>query len=319
MENKEINENEELIQKPVLPGKKIEIKSIFLIVVGLVFLLLVVEGVLLYGFKKEDLSPVKAIATVIPYPMAMVEYRPVYFKSFWDELGLILRTCEQAKVGTECQIVDKDRVDVYNNLLNEQVVIKLAEKYNIVLPDQKLNDEMKTISEQNGGDEEFKKLLEEKFGWNLEDFKKRVYVSLLAKEVEDNLVEKVDAKHILIGIDQGASQEDIDKAKQKAQEALAKINSGVDFDEVAKEYSDDETTKESGGDLGYFSRGVMVKEFEDAAFSLAVGQVSELVKTDFGWHIIKVVDKKGEVKQNFMSWLEEEKGKMRIWEFYKIS
>jgi parvulin-like peptidyl-prolyl isomerase len=88
------------------------------------------------------------------------------------------------------------------------------------------------------------------------------------------MAEKIRCAHILV------------EKMSTAQEVLDKINKGESFAKLAEEYSMDGTRKR-GGDLGYFGRGVMVKEFEDAAFKLEKGQVSGLVKTQFGYHIIK--------------------------------
>lgn len=84
------------------------------------------------------------------------------------------------------------------------------------------------------------------------------------------------------------SQSAVDAARVKAEALLDSINSGVDFAELAMRHSDDPGTRELGGDLGWFRRGRMVREFEDAAFALFDGEVSDLVRTDFGYHIIKV-------------------------------
>jgi parvulin-like peptidyl-prolyl isomerase len=88
------------------------------------------------------------------------------------------------------------------------------------------------------------------------------------------MAEKIRCAHILV------------EKMSTAQEVLDKINKGESFAKLAEEYSMDGTRKR-GGDLGYFGKGVMVKEFEDAAFKLEKGQVSGLVKTQFGYHIIK--------------------------------
>lgn len=84
------------------------------------------------------------------------------------------------------------------------------------------------------------------------------------------------------------SDDAVEAARVKATALLDSINAGVDFAELAMRHSDDPGTKELGGDLGWFRRGRMVREFEDAAFALFDGEVSDLVRTDFGYHIIKV-------------------------------
>ena len=117
-------------------------------------------------------------------------------------------------------------------------------------------------------------------------------------------VEQVHARHILVG----------DEAK--AQEVLSKLQAGEDFEDLAKAYSLD-GTKDLGGDLGWFPRGAMVGEFENAAFSLQPGQTSGVIKTEFGFHIIR--DEERAVRaleepmltqvrqQAFGRWLEEQK------------
>jgi peptidyl-prolyl cis-trans isomerase D len=97
------------------------------------------------------------------------------------------------------------------------------------------------------------------------------------------------ASHILIKVDPSASSDTVKAAEAKAREALKRARAGEDFASLAKRYSQDGTAP-NGGDLGFFSRGQMVKEFEDAAFALPVGGVSDLVRTPYGFHVIKVTD-----------------------------
>ncbi len=104
--------------------------------------------------------------------------------------------------------------------------------------------------------------------------------------------EKVKARHILIKVPAGASDEAWEKARKKAIEIKKRLEKGEDFSELAKKFSDDPGTKDKGGELGYFGKGRMVPEFEKTAFSLNKGEISEPVKTIFGWHIIQVEDKK---------------------------
>jgi peptidyl-prolyl cis-trans isomerase C len=112
-----------------------------------------------------------------------------------------------------------------------------------------------------------------------------------AHEAELKTPEMVQARHILFRVVDNASEEEKQKSLKKAEEILDKIKSGEDFAQLASEFSEDTVTKTNGGDLGVFARGRMVKSFEDAAFALEQGEVSEIVETPFGYHIIKVDEK----------------------------
>jgi len=93
------------------------------------------------------------------------------------------------------------------------------------------------------------------------------------------MAKQVKASHILV------------KGQGKAQEIYDRIKNGESFEALAKEFSEC-PSKKKGGDLGYFGRGMMVREFEKAAFEAEKGDVIKPVKTQFGWHVIKVIDKK---------------------------
>jgi peptidyl-prolyl cis-trans isomerase SurA len=108
---------------------------------------------------------------------------------------------------------------------------------------------------------------------------------------------EIRASHILISLSQGASPQDSINAYNKAKEALQKLKDGADFADVAKQYSNDQTVQQNGGDLYYFTAGMTVPEFEDEVYKLKVGEYTkEPVRTMFGLHIIKVTDKKKRVE-----------------------
>ncbi|MEO6696121.1 MAG: peptidylprolyl isomerase [Ignavibacteria bacterium] len=102
------------------------------------------------------------------------------------------------------------------------------------------------------------------------------------------------ASHILINLpQQNITPEDSIKAYQKAKDAIKKLKDGVDFSAVAQEYSDDQSAKQNGGDLYYFTAGMTVPEFEDAIYSMKVGDYTkEPIRTMFGLHIVKITDKR---------------------------
>lgn len=129
--------------------------------------------------------------------------------------------------------------------------------------------------------------------------------------------DKIRVKHILV------------KTDKEAQSILGKLKKGEDFDKLAAKYSIDKTSAAKGGDLGYFSHGDLVPEFEKAAFALEnKGQISNIVKTPFGYHIIQLVDnrqkdqitladvseevKKKLEKEKFDKWMEDRKAKFKV-------
>ncbi len=120
------------------------------------------------------------------------------------------------------------------------------------------------------------------------------------------------ASHILIAVPKGASAEQKEKARAQAQQLLEQVKKDPDsFAEVAKKHSQDSGSAPSGGDLDFFARGAMTKPFEDAAFALKKGQISDLVETEFGFHIIKLTDIKGRTFEQMRPELEAEMRKQQ--------
>lgn len=106
-----------------------------------------------------------------------------------------------------------------------------------------------------------------------------LFGNLGVNAMEENFTQ-VRASHILVA------------TEGQAKAIIMRLKNGEDFAKLAKEYSSCPSGVGNGGDLGYFGRNMMVKPFEDASFNLPVGAISEPVQTDFGWHVIKVVDKR---------------------------
>jgi len=127
--------------------------------------------------------------------------------------------------------------------------------------------------------------------------------------------DQVKVRHILIAVPSGADAKADAAAKSKAEGILKQIKAGGNFAELAKQNSDDPGSKEQGGELGWLDRGKTVPEFDKTAFSLPVGQTSDVIKTQFGYHILQVEDKKtahlrplSEVKAEIVPVLEQHRG-----------
>ena len=111
----------------------------------------------------------------------------------------------------------------------------------------------------------------------------------IQKYYDENIVGDISAKHILVKVNDGSSEDGLsdEEALNKANELIDQLNNGADFSELAQANSDDTGSAANGGDLGYFNKGQMVQEFEEAAYALGVNEYTkEPVKTTYGYHII---------------------------------
>jgi peptidyl-prolyl cis-trans isomerase D len=113
------------------------------------------------------------------------------------------------------------------------------------------------------------------------------------------LAEERDANHILVQVSQDADAPAVTKALTKVNDIAKRARAGEDFEQLAKDLSDDVGSKAEGGSTGFFARGAMAPEFEEAAFKLKVGEISEPVRTKFGWHILKLKEIKSGGLQPF--------------------
>ena len=162
------------------------------------------------------------------------------------------------------------------------------------------------------------KLIDNKFAKNisLSDSETKEYYDKNPEQFK--LPEQVKASHILIKVDR-AAEEPVKKAAMEEMVKIQKrINNGEDFAALAREYSQCPSS-EKGGDLGFFGRGQMVPPFEKAAFALKPGEVSGIVETEFGYHIIKVTDKRDsmaityeDVKDKLKNYLKKRKEREEV-------
>lgn len=185
-------------------------------------------------------------------------------------------------------------------LVQDKLIADDMKKNNVKVDDKELDDKFLQYIQQFGGQEKFDKMLED-YNMSSDKFKETIKKDQIYQKHRDWFEKKhpvsdkdakkyfdehketlaqVKASHILVA------------DENTANEVKKKIDDGADFAELAKEYSKDTANSNKGGDLGYFTKDKMVKEFADKAFSMKKGEVSEPVKTSYGYHIIKVDDKK---------------------------
>ncbi|MCL4516409.1 MAG: peptidylprolyl isomerase [Firmicutes bacterium] len=192
---------------------------------------------------------------------------------------------------------------VLDQMVNGEIILQGARKLNVKVSNKEVDDKVAEIQKQFSSREEFNAALKQQ-KMSMGRLKQLVRDQLVVQKglekiqgsakVTDadlrNAYEEVRARHILIQVPQGADGDA--KAKAKAQEIMQQLLKGADFATLAKKYSEDPGSAKSGGDLNFFRRGQMVPEFEKVAFSLGVGEISQPVKTKYGYHIIKVEARK---------------------------
>ncbi|RKD33929.1 foldase protein PrsA [Thermohalobacter berrensis] len=198
----------------------------------------------------------------------------------------------------------KQALDV---LITEKIIELEVVKANIEVSEKDIEDRMQDLINNYGDEEGFKQTLES-YGYTIEDVRKDIETNIkIEKLLEPKITiseeemksffeenkqmfateEQVKARHILVD------------SEEKAIEIREKLLADGNFADLAKEYSIDTFTKEQGGELGFFKRGQMVPAFEEVAFSLKAGEISQPVKTQFGYHIIKVEERKEAKKANY--------------------
>ena len=207
--------------------------------------------------------------------------------------------------------------DILEGLIEREVLYQESQKAGIKITDQKVDEQMASIKKRFPSEEEFQRALA---SMNLTEAEVRSQIQrglaireLIDQKVASKIVitdeatsayytgnpqlfkqpEQIKASHILIKVEPTADDTAKAAAKKKITDIQQKLKDGGDFAELAKQNSEGPSATR-GGDLGYFRRGQMVKPFEDAAFSMKPNEVSDLVETRFGYHLIKVYDKKPE-------------------------
>ncbi len=237
---------------------------------------------------------------VLAAALIIVLIKPPFQK---DDNSVAVATVNGTDI-TKAQLYDKlveaGGESTLQNLITTTLVDQEAKKANITVTDEDINAEIEDLKTQFGGEDalnsalaqssmtlddlkaqmplqvEIRKLLEPKVTVTDEDIK--TYFN--DNKATFNQEEEVQASHILVA------------TKEEADAIVKQLKEGADFAALAQEKSSDTGSKDKGGDLGFFKKGDMVTEFSDAAFALKVGETSGAVKSDYGYHVIKVTDRK---------------------------
>jgi len=279
----------------------------------LILVALIGVGVVVSQVRKVSQSPtiVKA-ARVLNVAAAEVNDEKISYADYVDDVNTLKRF--YAAQGAEFPpVADKDISDMtISRLVANTLIRQLADKYDVEVTDADVEAKKQELLQNFPSQAEVDAELQKNYGWNFDTYLQKVIRPLiLEQKLQEAFTsstdaafanfqqEEVRARHILF-VTEGKDEAEV---KKQAEAVLARIKKGEDFATLAKEFGSD-GTKEVGGDLGWFAHDAMVKEFADAAFALEKGATSELVKSEFGYHIIRVEDKR--VGKNFITFMDNQ-------------
>lgn len=276
------------------------------------------------GVGAADKKPVPAVAveksSSLPDPVARVNGVAIPAADLQKALNAFNKSPAAAQVppGKEKDV----QKFLLNQMLGGELMYQLAQKTSVKDMDKQINEAVEKLKARFKTEDDYKKGLQEQ-GVSEKDLRELIRRNVVIESyIEQKIVpnqkvtdaevkefydknpetftqpEQVRASHILLTVDAKATDAEKKKAKAKAEDLLKQIKAGVDFAKLAQENSGCPSSKQ-GGDLGYFGKGQMVKPFEETAFSMKPGEVSGIVETQFGYHIIKLVEKKAASKVPF--------------------
>ena len=251
---------------------------------------------------------------------------------------------QQASIGrpfNESQLIDIKKA-ILETLINRELLYQESQNHSVKVEDKEVVEQLEIMKKRFPSEDEFKAALlkmkisettlksQMRKNMAIQQFIDKEFVQKInvpEKEVKAFYVsqpdsfkepEQVRASHILIKVDPGTDESKKAEARKKLEGIQNRLRKGEDFEALAKEYSEGPSGPK-GGDLGYFSRGQMVKPFDEAAFGLSPGGVSDIVETQFGYHLIKVVDKKPEgmmsyeeVKDRLQQYIKQQKVREQV-------
>ncbi len=295
----------------------------------LVILCLILAGLVIGCSKKSDESGLqtgtpayelaKSLSATLPSLDPGTNKVLVSGKGFEITAGDVIQTY-QDNLGSRSEQLKQLPAEQLRKLI-EQSAVQLGErkllldaavKANTAVSSEEIDEVLKKEYARAGGEQKFLDWLKSN-GVSFDFIKNNIRTNLLISKYTDEQLSSQNTvsedeiqkayredktatvRHILLSTEGKSDQEKLE-IRKKMEEILAKAKSGEDFGELVRQYSEDPGSKDNGGLYENFGRGRMVKPFEDAAFSVPVGEISPIVETDFGFHIIKVIDRKKETR-----------------------
>jgi parvulin-like peptidyl-prolyl isomerase len=243
---------------------------------------------------------------------ARVNGEPIYVADYQKQVGEweAAFVAQNADLSAEekQEMLIQGRRQVLEVMIEQVLIEQAAAQEGNTISEAEVESVIARDIEENGGRDQFEAWLEAN-DWTYDEYRSRQRSMMISSQMFERVTqsvpteaEQVRARHILVASEQGA------------RDLLAQLQGGADFAQLAREHSLDPSTKESGGDLGFFPRGTLVvPEVEDVAFSLSVGQISDVVPSAMGYHIVQVQERVQDKPLTEESWQALREATFRDW------
>jgi len=310
--------NQTHLQRKTMRKSNVSVNLIFLFIILCLFI--------------ASSSPAKVVDKTI----ATVDGEVILMSEFEKRAKPVMEEYEKFLTGADKEMKVKElKEKILDQMIDEKILIREAKRMKFNVTRKEIQDGIEEIKKRFGSEEEFNQELA-KQGLTEEKFKEQVkeqimVIKLIDQEVKNKVAaptdseiedfykqnesemvepEQVRVRHILIKVNENSDKA---AALKKIKQIQKEVKEGKStFAELAKKYSEDASATR-GGDIGFFIRGQMVRKFEDVAFALNVGEISDVVETEYGYHIIQCVEKKAAEKKS----LEEIRDYLRNFIFQK--
>jgi parvulin-like peptidyl-prolyl isomerase len=206
------------------------------------------------------------------------------------------------------EMLTQGRRQVLDVMIEQVLIEQAAASEGIVISDAEVESVIARDIEENGGQAKFEAWLQAN-NWTYQEYQARQRSMMIASQMFERVTrnvptsaEQVHARHILVA------------TEQEARDLLNQLQSGADFGDLARQYSLDPSTKESGGDLGFFPKGTLVvPQVEEEAFALSVDQISDVIQSPMGYHIVQVLERVQDKPLTEESWQALKEATFRRW------
>lgn len=276
---------------------------------GLAVIILYIVGGIIIGYQiytqHSRSKTVRTFLSIYPFPALIVDGSFISVGTAYKQIDYIEHFGQKSnqQVGSP----DEIRAKVLDRFIEQAIIDGAAKDARLRVTEKEINEALDKVYQDNGGEKPVSEVLQSLYGMTVPEFKKLIRDQLLKQKFKENALIRVGIRHILL------------TDENKAKEVLGKVAGGGNFEELAKEFSQDSKSRDKGGELGWVNRGQLPKEVEEVAFILKPGEIHpNLIKSQFGYHIIRVDGRNnGTIDLSYENYISQYKEKHRIIQFLK--